>query len=279
MRRVLLACIVIAAFSIIGSAQQYTFYFPHIANGTYPGGQWKTTIFLTNAAGSTASGAVTLTASDGSAFNIQFFDDQGRPVGSGNTIPFQLGPGETRKMVSSGEGTLDTGFATISSNTAVLGTAMFTQFGDAGQMLGEAGVPLAIPLGKQAIFVDTVNGFHTGVAIANPNPASLEIHLELLNQAGQLVMSQVRNLGAFQHFALFVSELFPSAPPMIGRLQFYCTNPMVSVGLRFNPGFALFTTLPPVAVVGLIWPEEFNMPAVLRRDKATELLAAYPVTA
>jgi hypothetical protein len=278
MRRVLLAFIFIVSCNVVGSAQQYTFYFPHIADGSYPGGQWKTTIFLTNSSGSTASGAVTLTASDGSAFNIQFVDEVGRPVSSGNTIPFQLGPGQTRKMVSSGAGTLNTGFATLTANAAVLGTAMFTQFGGAGQMLGEAGVPLAIPLGKQAIFVDTLNGFSTGVAIANPNPAVLVIHLELLNASGQLVTSQVRNLGPFEHFALFVNELFPTAPPMIGRLQFYCTNPMVSVGLRFDPSFALFTTLPPVAVVGLMWPKEFGMPAVIRRN-GMEVLDAYFVTA
>src|SRR4029079_13135146 len=62
MRRVFLAFIFIVACSAIGSAQQYTFYFPHIANGTYPGGSWKTTIFITNSSGSTASGAITFNA-------------------------------------------------------------------------------------------------------------------------------------------------------------------------------------------------------------------------
>jgi hypothetical protein len=170
-------------------------------------------------------------------------------------------------MVSDGGGALTTGFATITSNAAVLGTSMFTQLNSAGQMLGEAGVPLSIPIGKQAIFVDTLGGFKTGVAIANPNAASLEIHLELLNQAGQMITSQVRTLGPYQHFSLFVNELFPSVEPMIGRLQFYCTNPMVAVGLRFDPSFALFTTLPPVAVVGLILPSDRELPAVIRRSE------------
>jgi len=267
MRRVLLAFIFIVACSAIGSAQQYTFYFPHIANGAYPGGSWKTTIFITNSSGATASGSITFNADDGSPFNIQFVNETGAPVGGGNSIPFQLGPGETRKMISNGAGGLTTGFATITANAAVLGTSMFTQLNSVGQMLGEAGVPLAIPIGKQAIFVDTLNGFKTGVAIANPNTASLEIHLELLNQSGQMVTSTVRTLGPLQHFSLFVNELFPAVGPMVGRLQFYCTNPMVGIGLRFDPSFALFTTLPPVAVVGLIWPTDMEMPGVIRKEE------------
>jgi hypothetical protein len=34
---------------------------------------------------------------------------------------------------------------------------------------------------------------------------------------------------------------------MVGRLQYYCTNPMVSVALRFSPSVE-FTTIPPIAV-------------------------------
>src|SRR3954464_6753524 len=100
MRRVLLAFIFIVACSAIGSAQQYTFYFPHIANGAYPGGSWKTTMFITNSSGSTASGNITFAADNGSPLNITFLNEVGAPIGSGSNLPFQLGAGETRKMVS-----------------------------------------------------------------------------------------------------------------------------------------------------------------------------------
>jgi len=106
---------------------------------------------------------------------------------------------------------------------------------------------MAIPLGKQAVFVDTTSGFRTGVAIANPNSSVLHIHLELLGDDGQVLASTVKDLSGFQHVALFTDELFPGVPPMVGRLQFWCTNPMVSVALRFSPSIQ-FTTLPPIAV-------------------------------
>jgi hypothetical protein len=114
-------------------------------------------------------------------------------------------------------------------------------------IIAEAGVPMAIPLGKQAVFVDTTNGFRTGVAIGNPNSGDLEVHFELLSDTGQLLNSTVRTLPAFQHISLFTDELFPSGGPIVGRLQYWCTNPMVSVALRFSPN-AEFTTLPPIAV-------------------------------
>jgi len=266
MKRVLLAIVLVAGFSAIGSAQQYTYYFPHIAVGTFPGGSWQTTIFITNssAPGTLASGAITFTQSDGSAYNVQFVDGDGNPVAGGSTIPFQLNAGETRKFVSVATGPLATGYATVTSNAAVLGNAMFTQLDGNGNTVGEAGVPAAIPLGRQAIFVDTLNGYHTGVAIANPNTASLEVHFELLDNSGNMINSQVRTLPPLQHISLFVDELFPGTPPMTGRLQFYCTNPMASVALRFTPGFNLFTTMPPVAIAGLI--HSIDAPAMTRRE-------------
>jgi hypothetical protein len=248
MKRALFGFLFILVSSSFASAQQYTYYFPQVASGVYSGGAWKTTIFISNSSATTANGVITFTASDGSPFNLTFVDEAGNPVGGGNQIGFQLAPGETRKMQSTGAEPLNTGYATVNATAAVLGTAMFTQLDAAGRMLSEAGVPAAIPLSKQAIFVDTVSGFRTGVAIANPNTAPLHIHLELVNTAGQVIASQLRDLAPLQHISFFIDELFPGAAPMVGRLQFWCTNPMVSVGLRFDPTSSFFTTMPPIAI-------------------------------
>lgn len=248
MKRALFGFLFILVTSSFASAQQYTYYFPQVASGFYSDGAWKTTIFISNSSGATANGVITFTASDGSPFNITFVDEGGNPVGGGNQIGFQLSTGETRKFESLGAEPLSTGYATVQASAAVLGTAMFTQVDATGRMLNEAGVPAAIPLGKQAIFVDTMSGYKTGVAIANPNSAPLHIHLELVNTAGQVIASEIRDLGPFQHFSLFIDQLFPGAPGMVGRLQFWCTNPMVSLGLRFDPTLSFFTTMPPIAI-------------------------------
>jgi hypothetical protein len=97
------------------------------------------------------------------------------------------------------------------------------------------------------VFVDTQNGFRTGVAIANPNSNSLEIHFELIDDQAQVVATAVKSLGGFQQMALFTDELLGGLPPMVGRMNFWCTNPMVAVALRFSPNVQ-FTTMAPIAV-------------------------------
>jgi len=245
MKRVLIAMIFILAATAAASAQSFTYYFPQIVAGA----GWRTTVFISNATSAgVASGSVTFTRSDSGPFLETWIDEVGNDVtGGGNVIAFQLAPGQSRKYTALGEVPLTVGYAMVTANASVLGTAMFTQLDGAGNILAEAGVPMGIPLGKQAVFVDTSNGFRTGVAIANPNSGPLEIHLELLDDNGQLLAGTIRNLDGFQQFALFTDELFPGIGPMVGRLQFWCFNPMVSVALRFSPSIQ-FTTMPPIAI-------------------------------
>jgi hypothetical protein len=247
MRRVFLSIVFILSASAVGSAQQFTYYFPQVVIG----GGWMTTLFLSNTmATGTGTATIIFTKSDGTPFNAAWFDEMGNNVTKGsNGFTINLGSGESRKFVPVGDVPLTTGFATVYSNSsAVLGNAMFTEFDGAGNMLAEAGVPMAIPLVKQALFVDTTNGFRTGLAVANPNAVSLQVHFELLSDTGQVVTSIVRELGASQQVALFLDELFPNVPAMVGRVQFWATNPTTSVALRFNAPGTPFTTLSPLAV-------------------------------
>jgi hypothetical protein len=252
MKRVLFSFLITLAVSAAASAQgTFTFYFPQLALGA----GWRTTIFLSSVgATGPANGTLTFTANDGSPLNSNWFDENGANVTAGsNAVQFGFDSGVSRKFTSDTAGPLTVGYATVvctscdNTTTAILGTAMFTLTDGGGNILAEAGVPMAIPLGKQAVFVDTTTGFRTGVAIANPNAGSLEVHFELVSDNGQLITSGVKTLSPFAHIAMFTDELFPGQPPMVGRLQYWCMNPMVSVGLRFSPSVQ-FTTIPPLAV-------------------------------
>jgi hypothetical protein len=250
MKQAILLILLMLTVTSIGFAQQFTYYYPEIASGSYSEGYWQTTIFLTNTTapgGPRASGSITFKRDDGSPFNLTMTDSDGNVL-SGSTIGFQLAGGETKKFVSVPDTGLTGGFATVTATAPVMGTAMFTQSSSDGQMLGESGVPATIPINKQAILVDTTNGYKTGIAIANPNSTLLPITFQLLNGAAQVVASQTLNLQPFQHFSIFIHEMFPSVGPLVGRLQFSSTNPMTAVGLRFDPSLVLFTTLPPIAV-------------------------------
>ena len=159
-------------------------------------------IFISNPrSDKVATGSITFTKSDGGPFAANWVDEMGGNVsGGGNVISFQLAPGQSRKYFSVGDMGLTVGYATLSvsadgGGAMVLGNAMFTMLDAAGNIFAEAGVPMAIPLPKQAVFVDTTAGFRTGVAIANPNSNPLEIHLELMDDNGQIIARASKNGG------------------------------------------------------------------------------------
>jgi hypothetical protein len=266
MKRMFLVTCWIFAFAIISSAQSTTFYFPHIANGVLgsPPVVWKTTIFLTNpAASGTAFGSITIQQDNaniglaGSASSITFVDETGAQTGL--PILFAIAPGQTKKYVSTGTTPYVGGYATV--NTAppvgvgvVSGTSIFSEFDSTGRLIGEAGVPQAAALPKQAIFVDTQNGYNLGVGYANPNSSSAAVTLSLLDSTGAMVASTPELIGPGNHVAKFTTELFPGAPPLAGTMQISSSVPVASIALRFDPTLSLFTTLPPVSIASLLSP-------------------------
>jgi hypothetical protein len=260
MKRALLLLVFILLSSAAASAQS-TFYFPQIADGADGGGFWKTTIYLTNAAApgaSLATGTVTFLRTAGGVsapLNVAFVDGNGVPAGSGNTLSFQIAGGQIRKFVSTAAAPLLTGFATVSSDVPVTGTAIFSRFAANGSLVSEAGVPAATASARQAILVDTLGGFNTGVAYANPSSSPATISLQLLNLEGVAVGGAIapQTLPANGHNAVFVNQFFSggSAPAFAGTMQITSDTPLAAVALRFDPTFSFFTTLPPVSLASL----------------------------
>jgi hypothetical protein len=247
MKRALLTITFIFSITAVGSAQQFTYYFPQVAIGD----GWMTTIFVTNAiAGTPGVATITFTQSDGTPFKGTWVDEMGNDLTKGgNTITVQLSGGETRKFMSTGDVPFTMGFATVYSNSsAVLGNAVITAFDGNGNIAAEAGAPMAVPLLRQALFVDTTKGVTMGLAVANPNDVTLHITFDLVGDSGRVVGSTTIDLGARQQMGIFLDELFPGLSPMIGRLQFSATNPMTSIAFRFNAQGVPFTTLSPIAL-------------------------------
>jgi hypothetical protein len=135
------------------------------------------------------------------------------------------------------------------------GTSIFSEFTSAGQLIGEAGVPQAAALQKQAIFVDTIGGYNIGVAYANPPGAAAHLTFTLINFDGTTVASTTQLFGSGNHAAGFTSQLFtPTPPQMTGTMQIVSDQPIATIALRFDPNFQLFTTLPPVSLSSLVNP-------------------------
>lgn len=239
-----------------------TLYFPQVANGVLGAQTWKTTIFLTNPASTgTASGTITFTKESatlsdaGSPFNLNFTDETGQSASGGNQIAFQIAAGQSHKYTSAGTGTYAGGFATVTSNATVGGTAVFSSFNSAGALTGEAGVPAAAAVTRQAIFVDTQGGFNIGLAYVNPGSSAASVTLSLFNAAGMSAAAPAtQTIGPGNHKAVFMSELFPGVPQMAGTMQITSQSQLAAIALRFDPTFTFFTTLPPVTLASLINP-------------------------
>jgi len=265
MKNGIFAFVLVLLAAVVGFGQT-TFYFPHIANGA----GWKTTIFLTNPAAigtATASGSITFwrdnpndPTSAGTPYTISFVDETGAPAsGGGATIAFQIAGGQTKKFTSTGTGGYAGGFAVVTANSVVSGTAVFSEFDQTGKLIGEAGVPSGTAVTKQAIFVDSIGGYNVGLAFANPGNAAANVTLKLLNNSAVTVVSTTQILGANNHSSHFINELFPSTQiqPLAGTMQVTSDIPLPAIALRFDPSLSVFTTLPPVTLASLV-SQPFN---------------------
>ena len=219
------------------------FYFPQIADG----GQFSTTMFLTNPASSgTATITIGFTRSDGTPLDVSFVDSNGQSFNG--SISLQLAGGTSRRLVSTATPeTVQTGFATISSDVPIVGSAVFSQFSGApatSTLLAEAGVTSASTGTSQAIFVDETAPFQTAVAYANPGQTDAAVTFDLLDPEGQTIRTTARTLAAGTHQALFVFQLFENLPGgHIGTLRVTSSVPVSIVSLRFAG--SLFTSVPP----------------------------------
>jgi hypothetical protein len=245
-----LGAALILAFSAVGFAQQIV-YFPQVVNGLDGNGlaHWHTNIFITNQDGALANGEIDLFNSDGTPMQAFFTDENGNAAAVSGVILFNLGPGQSHKYESTAANPLQVGYGVMKSNVAMAANLTFQHFSNEGPefLIAEAGVPASTPMGKQSVFADTQFGFNAGVAIVNPTNAAQVITFQLIDPTGVVVATTTQALGPNMHISLFVTDLFPHAPEMFGRLQFFGPGPLVSVALRFDPTLRLFSTLFPFA--------------------------------
>src|SRR5262249_14076054 len=116
---------------------------------------------------------------------------------------------------------------------------------------------------SQAIFVDTQGGFNIGVAYANPGAAA-SVTLSLLSSAAAPVATTTQMLGTGNHIASFTGQMFPTAGQFAGTMQIRSSVPLAAIALRFDPSFAVFTTLPPVPLASLFTSPITSIARLLR---------------
>ncbi len=211
-------------------AQRY-FSFPHFASG----GGWASDIYLTNQGSQTAGDVL-----------LSFFDDNGTPLavptnqGTNTAFGLTLAPGETKAIRTTTTGTFIVGHALVrfSSSASISGSEIF-RYVVGNTTSTQVGVPLQAPFQHFSfpVAIELSSGTNTGVALANPVIGSSQnqeqsVVLNLLRENGTLQQSVAVKLGAGQHAAKFLNELFPGLDNFSGALSISAPAAIGVLGLR-----------------------------------------------
>lgn len=132
--------------------------------------------------------------------------------------------------------TVGSGFAIVESDGPLEAAALFTVRSAQGQVVSEAGAP-ATDAGFIAVGSSATEGpVDTGFAVANPSPDQpAEVRIELRDSLGALLGQTRLSLAPLGHQAVFVSQLFPGAPPD-ASVRIVSVRPVAALLLRTREG-------------------------------------------
>ena len=157
------------------------FYFPQIANGSYGGAKYQTTLSLLNTGRTVQGVEVKFFSSDGELLSLPL-----KGYGEASSFSFTVERGHTLELQTTGEGDVKVGYARIRAPLDFGGTAVFT-FWQNGVRFFEAGVPAVFPSRSQSVFLDNLEpGRDIGFAIVGASTTAPDATLKLYDSAGTL---------------------------------------------------------------------------------------------
>lgn len=236
-------------------------WFPQIANGSFGGVYFTTTLLLVNYSDLPASGSVTFYNSDGAPLLSTFVQGQA----PSDTAFFTIPPHGNWVVRTDGAGPGASGYAVLRSSVPMGGSAVFSQHEAGGALMTEAGVVAATGMDFFTFPVDVTGEFNTGVAVANlGNARPVSLYFKLLDTAGQTVSTRTISLAPGHHMSTFVSgagQLFPTVTNFRGSLQVFADSPVPAVALRSSP--RTLTTLPATSINQAFQPVTLYFPQVV----------------
>jgi hypothetical protein len=220
-------------------------YFPQFADG----GGFITTLLLLNTSSAAESG------------KLSIFDDSGAPlivnssngttgsvfnygIPAGGVFIFQSDGSPSSVKIGSVQLTPDTGM------NSPVGAGVF-RYSPGGIVVTESGIPAAAPTTHARIYIDKSGGHDTGLAIAAPTGAGLNVTVMAYLSDGRTPIGggpQQVVLNANGHKAAFVAELIDGLPAgLTGVLDIFSSTPFVALTIRSltnERGDFLLTTFP-----------------------------------
>jgi hypothetical protein len=234
-------------------AGQNSLVFPQIANGAVGQGAFYTIVILINQTAAPANARVKFLKANGTPFSLTTVSQ-----GTGSEFDVTVSAEGSVYLRTDGTGTLETGYAQVTSTGPIGGTVMFGWRSGAGTTITEAGVGAADS--KTEFSVPVIYGRNasgttvssTGIAVANTATSAAQLTVRLKDTSGTTVATKTIDLAAGQQKARYVHEqdLFPtlaSSPQMsfIGTLHITASQKGVGVtAVKQSLQEGLITTFP-----------------------------------
>lgn len=212
--------------------------FPQIANGSFSGGGFNTSLIFVNRTAATSTVQLSFFKSDGTPFVVTLKSGQ-----SGSSFVFTLRASGSIFLQTDGNGPLSAGYARLVSTGPVGGTLLFSSLDGAGQTVSEAGVDDSPPGTRFSVPVLKQGAINTGIAFANTSAQAIQLTLALKDEQGAQQSSSIETLSAGQHLARFSHELFSSLNSVAdfkGSIEVTASAPISAVALKLG-GSALAT--------------------------------------
>ena len=254
----LFALYLLCSTIVVNGQYETRYYLPHIANGRFSEGVYKTAFIFFNNTDAPASARLELTGDDGQPLPLTI-----PGLGIGSNFSISLEPGSARFYQTDGAGDLVAGAATVRVDSYICVSAVFSIYDTRGNFVTEAGVGSSEPQANFVIPVDVTGNFNTGLAFFNPGTGSASIDLSLLDEKGREASKTTISLGAGAHLARFVGgpgQFFPQVSGFRGTLSVQSDSPVAAVTLRLNESSLCYTSLPVVSKNG--YPEPVGLAQV-----------------
>ncbi|MDD5541538.1 MAG: VCBS repeat-containing protein [Acidobacteriia bacterium] len=231
---------------LTSAAPSGTVNFPQLADG----GGFHTTLFFVNRSSSTFNGTVQFTKDDGTPLTVVNATD-GHPLSSFHA---SLPPGGSGVFQTDGSpANINTGSVQVipdNGSPSLVGAGVFSLV-QGGILVTESGIPSAAPTTHARIYVDESRGHDTGLAMSNPNGASVNVILKTFQLDGITPVGKSNgpvNISAGGHKAAFVGQFISGIPVgFTGVLDISSPTPIAAVTLRSltnKRGEVLLTTFP-----------------------------------
>ncbi len=211
-------------------------FLPHMANGS---GTSSTLLLMNPSSSDEVAGSVKSFAGNGDPLRVTIDG-----VAGNGSFEFRLPPRGVGYFVTDGQGDLQTGSMTVTSNSPVVASLMLS-----GQT-GTAAVP-AVSLSATSLIVpvefDPSRGVRGGAALSNPNSDAILVECSLRDESAvpPAGMSRSVTIPARGQALLFPDEMFPSlaARTFRGTLVVSSSVPFDGIGI-LQAGAGQFTTIP-----------------------------------